>query len=112
MLERHNMKIKRVKYFCKWSQKREMELVDMKTYIKIKKKTVKGNKAYLALAETYMFDYIYPENTPTIINTFGVGCTVTILSMEELKEALLEQMQMVIFSLVTLYATRKKEMLV
>jgi hypothetical protein len=65
--------IKRVKYFCKWTQEREMELVDVKTYTRIKKKTVKGNKAYLALEETYKFDYIYPQDTPTIINTFGVG---------------------------------------
>lgn len=65
--------IKRVKYFSKWCREREMELVDLKTYIRIKKETVRGDKAYLALEETYKFDYIYPEDTPTVINTFGVG---------------------------------------
>lgn len=65
--------IKRIKYFTKWSKEREMQLVDLKSYTRIKKKTIKGNKIFLALEETYKFDYIYPEDSPRVINTFGVG---------------------------------------
>lgn len=65
--------IKRIKYVNKWCSEREMELIDLKSYTRIKKQNIRGNKAYLTLEETYKFDYIYPQDTPTVINTFGIG---------------------------------------
>lgn len=65
--------VKRVQYLNKWADERNIEFVDVKSSVRFKKVNEKGNKTYMALEESYKFDYIYPDDSPTVINSFGVG---------------------------------------
>lgn len=65
--------IKRIQYLNSWSKERKMKFKKVQTAIRVKRKTVSGDKATLAVEETYKFDYIYPEKQDNYLNSFGVG---------------------------------------
>jgi hypothetical protein len=65
--------VRRIKYLKHWSEERKIEFINVESSLRIKKISVSGIKATLSLEESYKFDYIYPEDEPSIINSFGVG---------------------------------------
>jgi len=65
--------VRRIKYLKHWSLERKLEFINVESFIRIKKVSVSGIKATLSIEESYKFDYIYPEDEPSIVNSFGVG---------------------------------------
>ena len=65
--------VRRIKYLKHWSDERNIEFTNVESSIRIKKVSVSGIKATLSLEESYKFDYIYTEDEPSVVNSFGVG---------------------------------------
>lgn len=65
--------VRRIKYLKHWSDERKIEFTNVESTIRIKKVSVSGIKATLSLEESCKFDYIYSEDEPSTINSFGVG---------------------------------------
>jgi len=65
--------VKRVKYLNYWAKERGIEFTNIQSEIRVKRTTNRGDKFVMALEESYKFDYIYSEDDPAVLNSFGVG---------------------------------------
>lgn len=67
--------ISRVKYLKYWSEERGIKFKNIKSFVRIKKATSKGDIIKVYLEESYKFDYAYEdEDDPNyVLNSFGVG---------------------------------------
>lgn len=65
--------VRRIKYLKYWADERKIKFINVESSIRVKKVSVSGIKATLALEESYKFDYIYSDDDPSVVNSFGVG---------------------------------------
>ena len=65
--------VKRVKYLKHWAKERGIEFTNIQSEIRVKRNSNRGDKFIMALEESYKFDYIYSDDNPAVLNSFGVG---------------------------------------
>lgn len=64
---------KRIRYLGDWAASRGIKFTNAVSTVSIKKVSQEGELTKVALEETYKFNYIYPKDSASLINTFGVG---------------------------------------
>lgn len=65
--------IKRIKYLMNWSADRGIRFTNVTSTVRLKKVFESADPLKIALEETYKFEYVYPKDSITVTNSFGVG---------------------------------------